>query len=147
MRSRTGTYTSQQGQSRYACRKEQRDSPEHEALWGKAKTGTMTVSDGMRTSGDASVHEDSPEEPHTLRGHLVIEVQSLEQVGGRDCATWLAMVSGASDNGGRTVGGPEALRRLDEDVLEETGETVTDQLRANEREDGNSRVLKKTVSD
>ena len=45
-----------------------------------------------------------------------------------------------------TVRGPEALGRLDEDILEQTGETVTKQLRADEREDGDSRVLSGIVS-
>ena len=41
----------------------------------------------------------------------------------------------------RTVGGPETLRWLDEDILKETREAITEQLRTDKSEDGNSRVL------
>ena len=84
--------------------------------------------------------EDRPEETYTLGRHLVIVVQCLEQVGGRDCRT-LSRTDGAKNAQIRTGGGPEALGRLHQHVLQQTGVPIAKQLRSNQREDGETRVL------
>ena len=68
-------------------------------------------------------------------------MECLEQVGRRDCGG----VSEAAREERRvrkkrTSRGPEALGGLDEQVLEETGVAVTEELRADEGEDGETGV-------
>ena len=41
----------------------------------------LTLRDDLPEEHD---DEDGPEEPDTLRGHLVVEVQRLEEIGGGD---------------------------------------------------------------
>ena len=42
----------------------------------------------------------------------------------------------------RTRGGPEAFRRLYQQILQQTGVSVTQQLRSNQREDRQTGILK-----